>query len=324
MFDFHILPEKASTFAEHVDPLYWFLILFVGAFFVVVCSVVLYWGIKYRKREGEDRRSHHPHSTMLEVAWTGVLVVIALSIFAWGVTIFFRAYDVPENALEISVMGKQWMWKIRHPNGKREVNELHVPVGQPVKLTMTSQDVIHSFFVPAFRLKQDVLPAKYTTMWFTATKTGEFPLFCAEYCGTDHSVMGGKVVVMEPRDYAQWLGGTAGETALSSGARLFERLGCASCHAVGDRSRGPNLEGVYGSELTLTTGEKVKVDDVYLRESILNPTLKIVSGYSPLMPSYKNQLEEEEILNLITYIKSLRGAVASNAATAAQPPNEVN
>lgn len=324
---FHVLPEKASTFAESVDPLYWFLILFVGGFFVVVCGVILYWGTKYRKREGDGRKSYHPHSTGLELAWTAVLVVIAMFIFAWGAILFFQAYDVPENALEINVMGKQWMWKVRHSNGKREVNELHVPLGQPVKLIMTSQDVIHSFFVPAFRLKQDVLPAKYTHMWFTATKTGEFPLFCAEYCGTEHSTMGGKVVVMEPQEYAKWLGGTDGETALSSGARLFERMGCSSCHAVGDKSRGPLLENIYGSEVTLTTGEKVTVDDQYLRESILNPSARVLSGFSPLMPSFKNQLEEEEILNLITYIKSLRSNVATNpapAALSAQPDTEVN
>ncbi len=310
MLDFRVLPEKASTFAESVDPLYWFLICFVGGFFFIVCGVVLYWGMKYRKQEGEDRPSYHPHAVKLEIAWTVALIVIALAIFVWGSVLFFQAYDVPKNALEISVMGKRWMWKIRHPNGRRETNELHVPVGTPVKLTMTSQDVIHSFFVPAFRLKQDVLPAKYTTMWFEATKTGEYPLFCAEYCGTEHSTMGGRVVVMEPEAYAAWLQGEGGgaETAddvLAAGKQLFDRLGCAACHAAGAENRGPDLGGIHGTTVQLNTGELVLADDEYLRESILNPSYKVVHGYSPLMPSYTNQLEDEELMNLIAYVKSL-------------------
>ncbi|HNR31247.1 MAG TPA: cytochrome c oxidase subunit II [Candidatus Hydrogenedentes bacterium] len=309
MIDFRVLPEKASTFAESVDPLYWFLILFVGGFFLVVCAVVLYWGVKYRQRPEEDRPSYHPHAIKLEIAWTVVLVIIALGIFVWGSVLFFRAYDAPDDALEISVMGKQWMWKIRHPNGMRETNELHVPVDTPVRLTMTSQDVIHSFFIPAFRLKQDVLPAKYTTMWFKATKTGEYPLFCAEYCGTEHSTMGGRVFVMEPEAYAAWLrgegGGEAPDDVLAAGRRLYDRLGCAACHTAGVENRGPLLEGIHGTTVEMTTGETVVVNDEYLRESILNPSYRVVKGYAPLMPSYKNQLEDEELMNLIAYIKSL-------------------
>jgi cytochrome c oxidase subunit 2 len=216
---------------------------------------------------------------------------------------------MPENPLEIDVVGKQWMWKIRHPNGKREVNTLHVPVNQPVRLTMTSQDVIHSFFVPAFRLKQDVLPARYTSMWFEATKTGEYPLFCAEYCGTEHSTMVGKVVVMEPAAYAEWLGSeVAGQSPVDAGRILFERLGCASCHLAGDLSRGPDLIGLYGNEVKLADGRTLTADEEYLRESILNPGAKVVEGFEALMPSFAGQIEDQDLANLIQYIRTLKAS----------------
>jgi cytochrome c oxidase subunit II len=300
-----VFPEAASTYAERVDPLFYFLTVFVLAFTFIVLGVVVYLGIKFRKMEGENRRSYHPNAFKLEITWTIVLIIIAMGIFVWGARLFFDAYNVPEDPLEISVVGKQWMWKIRHPNGKREVNTLHVPVNQPVKLTMTSQDVIHSFFVPAFRLKQDVLPARYTSMWFEATKTGEFKLFCAEYCGTEHSTMVGKVVVLEEAEYADWLRDKQGISPQQHGAQLFERLGCASCHLAGDMNRGPTLIGIYGKEQPMADGATVKVDEEYIRESIIHPTAKVVAGFQSLMPSYKDQIEEEDLASLVDYIKSL-------------------
>ncbi|MFP4500502.1 MAG: cytochrome c oxidase subunit II [Candidatus Hydrogenedentota bacterium] len=303
---FQVFPEAASTYAARVDPLFYFLTAFVLAFTVIVLAVVVYLGIKYRKKDGENRRSYHPNAFKLEVAWTIVLVIIAMCIFVWGAGLFYDAYNVPDDPIEIKVVGKQWMWKIRHENGKREVNTLHVPVNQPVKLTMTSQDVIHSFFVPAFRLKQDVLPARYTTLWFEATKMGEFKLFCAEYCGTQHSTMVGKVIVLSEPEYADWLRDNKNLSPEQQGAQLFERLGCASCHLAGDMNRGPSLVGLYGTQQTLAGGATVTVDEEYLRESIVNPGAKVTEGYQALMPAYENQIEEDDLASLIDYIKALQ------------------
>jgi len=220
--------------------------------------------------------------------------------------VFYDFAEQPDNALDINVIGKRWMWKLQHPNGVREVNELHVPVNKPVKLTMTSQDVIHSFYIPAFRVKQDVLPGRYSTMWFEATKTGTFPLFCAEYCGTEHSTMGGYVTVMKPEAYQEWLGGGPAITPAKAGEQLFQQMGCATCHAEADTSRGPNLEGVFGSEVQLKGGETAMADEEYIRESIVNPTVKVVDGYAPIMPvTFGNQLSEDELNNLVAYIKSI-------------------
>jgi cytochrome c oxidase subunit 2 len=205
-------------------------------------------------------------------------------------------------------MGKQWMWKAQHPLGKSEINMLHVPVNQPVKLIMTSQDVIHSFYIPAFRVKKDVLPGRYTELWFEATKTGEYHLFCAEYCGTEHSQMIGSVVVMEQLEYERWLSGNvAGESMAAAGQRLFEQRGCASCHAGTSDARGPALAGLFGKEVQLEDGRTVTADESYLRESILNPQAKVVAGYSPVMPTFEGQISEEGLLQLVAYIKSLEG-----------------
>lgn len=302
-----LVPEKASTFADQVDPLFWALTLFVGLCFIGVLAVWIYFGVRYRKQEGEDRKSIHTENMALEIKVSIILMIIAMGIFAWGTKLYFVYATAPENTLDINVIGKRWMWKIQHPNGKREVNELHVPLGQPVKLTMTSQDVIHSFYVPAFRVKQDVLPARYTTLWFEANKIGIYKLFCAEYCGTQHSTMGGTVYVMKPAEYEEWLGGGAALTPLEAGAALFSRMGCAACHDAGNLSRGPKLQGIFGSEVTLRGGDKITVDEEYLRESILNPTAKIVNGYAPLMPTFAAQLKDDDVLNLIAYLKSLSG-----------------
>jgi cytochrome c oxidase subunit 2 len=227
-------------------------------------------------------------------------------IFAWGASLFFTISRPPAGALEIQVVGKQWMWKFQHPDGQREINELHVPVGRPVKLTMASEDVIHSFFVPAFRVKMDVVPGRTTTTWFEATKPGVYHLFCAEYCGTKHSGMIGRVVVLEPVQYQQWLsGGAIGEPPALAGEKLFRNLGCNACHRPGPGGLGPSLEGLFGTSRELQTGDTVMADEDYLRESILNPNARIVAGYQPIMPPFQGRITEEGLLQLIAYIKSL-------------------
>jgi cytochrome c oxidase subunit 2 len=232
--------------------------------------------------------------------------VIALALFGWGTYIYFRNSDPPEGATEMYVVGKQWMWKLQHPEGQREINELHVPVGRPVKLTMATEDVIHSFYIPAFRVKNDVVPGRYTSLWFTPTKVGKYHLFCAEYCGTQHSGMKGWVYVMEQVDYENWLSGRAtGETIVQAGQRLFERMGCHSCHRSDAPGRGPVLEGVFGSTVVLQDGRKVIVDESYIRESILRPSARIVAGFRTQMPTFQGQITEEGLLEIIAYIKSL-------------------
>jgi cytochrome c oxidase subunit 2 len=239
-----------------------------------------------------------------------------LGMFGWGAKVFFDLHRPPANATEYFVVGKQWMWKFQHPTGNREINELHVPVGAPVRLTMTSEDVIHSFYVPAFRSKSDVIPGRYSSLWFQATKTGTFPLFCAEYCGAEHSRMIGQVVVMEPRDYEAWLvRGASAQTVVASGADLFGALSCNTCHRTDSAARAPQLIGIYGREVTLADGAKVTADDNYLRESILNPAAKVVAGYQPVMPTFKGQISEEQLLQLLNYIKSMAAAPTPQQAT---------
>ena len=303
MFNIPLLPETASTFAAQVDPLFWFLTIFVSIFCVGITAVFIFLGLKYRQEPG--RKSVHVENMALELTWTVIPAIIAIGIFAWGSVIYFDYAQIPKDTYDVSVVGKQWMWKLQHPNGRREVNALTVPVGQPVKLTMTSQDVLHDFYVPAFRVKQDVIPARYTTMWFEATKVGEYPLYCAEYCGTEHSTMGGTVTVLSQADFSAWLGGETGMTPVESGQALFQQMGCATCHAAGDASRGPALEGKFGTQETMTDGSTVDIDEEYLRESILNAGAKVVAGYAPLMPNFGNQLSEEDVTHLIAYIKSL-------------------
>lgn len=307
MVNFPILPEQASTFAERVDPMFYALSIFVGVFCVAITLIMIGLGIVYRQRH-DGRKSVHVENMAIELTWSAIPMVIALGIFAWGAVLYFDYSKMPENTLDISVIGKQWMWKVQHPNGVREVNELHVPVGQPVKLTMTSQDVIHNFYIPAFRVKQDVLPARYTQMWFEATKTGTFPLFCAEYCGTQHSTMVGTVTVMEAHEYEEWLSGGPALSPVAAGEALFQQMGCVTCHAAGDASRGPNLDGLFGTERALKGGATIVADEEYIRESILNPTAKIAEGYAALMPNFATQLNDDDVLNLVAYIKSLSAA----------------
>ena len=304
--DFQLHPDLASTFAWQVDSLYFLLLALSVVFAVGVSAVLILFAVKYRRRSEDERPKPVHGSTALELAWSIIPLFIALGVFTLGAEVYFRMYRPPADAIDIYVVGKQWMWKIQHPEGKREINELHIPVNQPVRLTMTSEDVIHAFSVPAFRTKRDVVPGRYNTMWFEANKTGEYRLFCAEYCGTQHSKMTGTVIVMEPEDFQAWLGGEAGgETMAEAGARQFEQLGCSTCHKSESVGRGPTLVGVYGEPVPLTSGEVVVADESYLRESILAPATKIVNGYQAIMPTFQGQISEETLIQLIMYIKSL-------------------
>ena len=308
MPDFDLFPDSASTLAGQVDLLYFVLVALSVVFATGVFAALIFFAIRYRRGASVDRSDPLIEDSRLEITWTIIPLILGLAIFAWNAVVYFESRRFPEDALEVSVVGKQWMWKLQHSNGKSEINELHVPVGEPIKLTMISQDVIHSFYVPAFRIKQDVLPGRYTTTWFEATETGEYHLFCAEYCGTEHSLMIGQVVVMEPVQYQAWLSGGVGNEPLDvAGGRLFQQLGCESCHRANNEGRGPSLVGVYGSEVELANGDTVTADDGYLRESILTPNAKVVAGFEPVMPTYQGQLSEEEIVQLIAYIKSLSG-----------------
>jgi len=305
---FRLFPERASTLAPRVDLLYFFLLALSALLTIVIAGLIVYFSIKYRRGNTRvDRTSRHVHFMRLEIAWMVIPLVISLGIFGWGASLFFSGSRPPAGALEVQVVGKQWMWKFQHPNGRREINTLHAPLGQAVKLTMISEDVIHSLFIPAFRIKRDVLPGRYSLAWFEATRTGEFHLFCAEYCGTNHSRMTGSVVVMEPAEYEAWLAGrTSNEPPAIAGKRLFEELRCVACHRPETTlARCPPLEGVYGHEVKLTGGAKVTADDDYVRESILRPAAKVVAGYQPIMPSFDGQVDEEQLIELIAYIKSL-------------------
>lgn len=305
-FDVPLFPEQASTFASKVDALYFFA-LAVTAFFTLGIFVgVLYLFVKYR-RKSEDEYGHAIHgSVALEIAWSVVPFIITMVLFAWGAQVFIVGMSKPEDAREYLATAKQWMWKFQHPEGHREINTLHVPVGEKIKLTMTSEDVIHSFFVPAFRVKQDVLPGRYTQVWFEATKPGSYHLFCTEYCGAEHAQMIGTVYVLEQDEYQEWLsGGIVGSTPVASGEELFAQYACNTCHEQGGNMRGPSLHEIAGSEVRLADGRLVPRDENYLREAILNPGAKLVEGYPNLMPTYQGQISEEGVAHLIAYIKSL-------------------
>jgi cytochrome c oxidase subunit 2 len=306
MLGFPLFPDQASTVAGRVDALFYFLLSVSVFFATLIFFLMIYFALKYRRRSPGERAQPVSESLRLELAWTIIPLGIVMVAFTWGARLYFTLSRPPADALEILTVGKQWMWKFQHPTGQREINELHVPVGRAIKLTMASEDVIHSFFVPAFRVKMDVVPGRYTTIWFEAIKTGDFHLFCAEYCGAKHSGMIGRVIVLEPMQYQQWLsGGVTAESPEAAGERLFVQLGCNACHRPDLKALAPPLEGVFGKEKKLQTRETVIVDEAYLRESILNPAAKIVSGYQPIMPPYVGRVTEEGLLQIVAYIKSL-------------------
>jgi cytochrome c oxidase subunit II len=305
-FQLPLFPEQGTALAGQVDSLYFFLVAVTAFFSLLIAGLVIYFAVKYRRRsESEPPPAPAARATALEIVWSVIPFIISMVIFFWGASVFFTINRPPDNALEVYVVAKQWMWKLQHMEGQREINELHIPLGRAVRLKMTSEDVIHSFYVPAFRVKQDVLPGRYTSLWFQPTKPGKYHLFCAEYCGTKHSGMVGWVYVMDPPEYQAWLSGGAGEGSLASrGDKLFTDLACVNCHRADGSGRGPSLENLLGKTVELENGTKVTADDDYLRESILSPQAKIVKGYQPIMPTFQGLVTEDQLLQLIEYIKS--------------------
>src|SRR6266571_1634045 len=321
MFDnFPLWPTGASSHALPVDLLYIFLVVLSLGTTLGIFAVIAFFSMKYRRRHGREATPIEG-SLILEIGWSVIPLGIFMVMFAWGAILFFNMRTPPQDAAEVYVVAKQWMWKLQHMEGQREINELHVPVGRNVKLIMTSQDVIHSFYVPAFRVKQDVLPGRYTTMWFKATRPGTYHLFCAQYCGTMHSGMIGQVVVMEPSDYQAWMSGGAVTGSLAqTGQTLFQQLGCSTCHRFDVQGRGPNLIGAFGKPVQLEDGRTVVADENYVRESILVPAAKVVSGFKPVMPVFQGQVSEEQLTALVAYVKSLSQAPAGMAGTPALAP----
>ena len=317
---FPLLPERASSFAGEVDALFFFIVAVTIVFTVGISAALVFFAIKYRRRSDDERPAEIHGSLALELTWTLIPLGIVAVMFVWGSKVFFQMNRPPDDAMTVSVVGKRWMWKLQHPTGQREINELHVPLGRAVKLVITSEDTIHSFFVPAFRIKKDAVPGRYNTAWFRATKTGSYHLFCAEYCGTEHSKMIGKVVVLEPEAYQTWLaGGPPAESPLVAGEKLFTELNCITCHRPDHAGRGPVLQGIFGRSVQLASGDTVVADEAYVRESIVNPAARVVAGYQPVMPTYQGQVSEEQLIALVTYIESLQVPTEGAPAPAVAP-----
>jgi len=300
---FQVIPDMASNFSMDVDILYGFLVAVALIFSTLICVLVIGFGIYYRRGAKVDR-TIETHSNVQELIWASVPFVLVMIMFSWGAVVFFDMKTPPENTLDIEVVGKQWMWKIQHAEGRTEINSLHVPLGQAIRLRMISEDVIHSFYVPAFRLKQDVLPAYFSQLWFTPTKTGTFHLFCAEYCGTEHSLMKGTVTVMDPQEYSQWLSEKTGDGPVQTGEKLFTQFSCDGCHKTDGTGNGPSLAGIFGKVRPLNGGGAAQADEQYLRDAILNPHKQVLTGYKSLMPSFQGQLTESDALAIIAYLKA--------------------
>jgi cytochrome c oxidase subunit 2 len=303
--NFSLYPPEASTIAPQMDALYFFMVLISLIGLTVVILLVVGFSIMYSKKR-------HPvavqieGSTLLEATWTIIPLGLFLIMFVWGALIYFRVYTPPANAMNIYVVGKQWMWKAEHPGGQHEINALHIPTGQPIQLTLISQDVFHSFSIPAFRVKREAIPGRYTSVWFQATTPGTYHLFCTQYCGTEHSHMVGDIVVLTPDDYKKWLAeSTSGASLAQNGERLFSSLSCNACHNGRADSRGPSLAGLYGSKVMMNNGQSVLADEAYLRATILNPSEHIPQGYNPIMPTYQGQISEDGVISLVEYIKNL-------------------
>jgi len=302
------LPPSASTLSGSVDALYFYLIGITSFFTLLIIGALIFFMLKYRRRSPSEIPQPIAGSHKLETLWSVIPFIIAMSFFVWGAQLYFEQSRPPKNGVEVYVVGKQWMWKIQHTTGQREINELHVPIGRKIKLIMTSEDTIHDFFVPAFRMKADVLPGKYTTQWFEATKSGTYHLFCAEYCGMNHSGMIGSVVVMDPTEFDNWLSGNSSQQSPAvAGQQLYQTLGCVSCHGSrGKGGRGPALSGVFGGQVSLSDGNLIKADESYIRESIFNPQAKLVNGFGAIMPTFQGQISEEQLLQILAFIKSLQ------------------
>lgn len=311
MLVFALFPRSASTLSSQVDAITFTLLGVTGFMLIAVFLLIAFFAIRYRHGSPHTRKIEWGGKHAVEWGWTYATFAVFLGIFAWGAYIYFEQHNPPAGSTEITVVGKQWMWKFQHPEGILELNELHVPIGQPILLTLTSQDVIHSFFVPAFRIKQDVIPDRYVHLWFQATKPGTYHLFCTQYCGTFHAEMRGRIIAMSQQDYEEWLEtGLAPKGSISMASRgqeLFNRFGCVHCHTPNAFVKAPLLNGLYGKTVILSDGTTVIADENYIRESILNPRAKITQGYENIMPPFKGALSDEDVLDLIAYVKSLRG-----------------
>ncbi|MCC7032985.1 MAG: cytochrome c oxidase subunit II [Acidobacteria bacterium] len=320
-FGIPLFPEQASTFARDIDALYFFIVATSAFFALAVTVAVIVFGIVYRRRHEGEVGARIEGNLPLELLWSVIPTMIAMVMFGWGASSYFHMRTPPAEALQIYAVGKQWMWKFQHLEGQREINELHVPVNRPVKVTITSEDVLHSLYFPSFRTKMDAIPGRYTQLWFEATKVGEYHIFCTEYCGTNHSGMIGKVVVMEPDDYQAWLAGGGVEGTLAErGQRLFQDLACGTCHLDTGKGRGPSLNDIVGKTVTLADGATAVVDEGYLRESIVNSQVKIVQGYQPLMPAFQGLVSEDNLVALVEYVKSLSPQATTQAPAGATAP----
>jgi cytochrome c oxidase subunit 2 len=319
--DISLWTSAATTTAQRVDYLFFFLMAVCGSMGLLVAVLLIYFCARYRRRPGElGNPPAIKQSRMLEWFWTITPLGIFAVMFAWGGEVYFSFYNPPPDATPIYVVAKQWMWKIQHPEGQREINTLHVPVGQPIKLLMISEDVIHSFYVPAFRAKMDVLPMRYTSLWFQATQAGEYHLFCAEYCGTNHAGMTGRVIAMEPAEYQRWLNLDAEGSLALRGRQVFLQYRCLSCHSADPEARGPVLENLFGKRIALENGKQVTADYDYLRESILHPSAQIVAGFRDIMPPFEGQLNEEQVIALIAYVQSLHAGETPKRVENYPPP----
>ena len=321
LFGVPIFPAQASTFAADVDALYFF-ILAVSAFFALAVTVaVIYFGLRYRKTHEGQVGARIEGNLPLELLWSVIPAMLSMVMFGWGASVFFQIRRPPAEAMQIYAVGKQWMWKFQHLEGQREINELHVPTGRPIRVTVTSEDVIHSLYFPSFRTKIDAIPGRYTELWFEPSQVGTYHIFCAEYCGTNHSGMIGSVVVMEPTAYQAWLAGGGVEgTLVERGGRLFQDLACNTCHLDTGKGRGPSLKDIVGKTVDLADGSTTVVDEGYLRESVINSQAKIVKGYQPLMPAFQGLVSEDNLAALVEYVKS-QSPPATTPAPAAAPTN---
>lgn len=320
IFGIPVFPDQASTFAKDVDVLYFFIFAVCAFFAMTVAVLVVYFGVRYHRSRERQTGARIEGSLPLELLWSVIPTVLAMVMFGWGASVFYHLRRPPDEAMHIYAVGKQWMWKFQHLEGQREINELHIPAGRPIKITISSEDVLHSLYFPAFRTKMDAIPGRYTELWFEANKPGTYHIFCTEYCGTNHAGMIGSVTVLEPAAFQSWLqGGGLEGTLAQRGARLFNSLACDSCHLDTGQGRGPSLKDIVGTTVELQDGSSVTIDDAYLRESILNSQAKVVKGFQPLMPTFQGLISEENLVALIEHVKSM-SPKATTAAPAASTP----
>jgi cytochrome c oxidase subunit II len=316
MWNFPLFPDRASSLATRVDLLFFVWLALATLVALAIAVLIVFFAIKYRRGSRANRAMapkavRERRNRRIELAWIFIPLGLFVVMFAWAAELYYEHAAPPADAMDVYVIGKQWMWKLEHAGGQREIDELHVPAGRPVRLVMTSQDVIHDFFMPVFRIKQDVLPGRYTILWFTATKPGDYHLFCSQYCGTDHSRMIGHVVVMAPAAFAAWLArGNGAQTMAARGAARFRQYGCSGCHGANASVHAPKLEGLFGKPVQLEGGGSVIADERYVHDSVMLPKKEITAGYAPIMPSFQGQIAEEDLLDIVEYIKSLRDVSA--------------